>query len=520
MNYIRLHPQDNVIVAIVNISQGTELEGVQTLSQIDRGHKMATTNIKKGEVVRKYGQMIGVATTDIKAGEHVHTHNLTYQEPNQVCEFAVEKPQKPSIPEWAKNRTFKGYIREDGRVGTRNYILIASTVNCSATVVKRIAKEVQTLLKDYPNIDGVLPITHKTGCGISHDSAQHKQFARTISGYVKHPNVSKCLLIGLGCEVGGIEYLAENKDFVPEAKLRPSLKSSIAQNSTNKSRIEAYTLQDVGGTKEAISMGVEIIKKWLPEINALKREEVPISKLILGTNCGGSDGYSGLTANPIVGDIVDILAVEGGTGVLAETPETFGAHYLLAKRSINEEVGKKLVSKIDWWKEYTAKFGETCDGNPSSGNKKGGLTTILEKSLGAATKGGTTTLNAVYDYSEKIEMGKGFVFMDTPGHDPDSVTGIIAGGANVVVFTTGRGSCFGSKPAPTIKVATNTQMYSRMLDDMDINAGCILEGTPREAVAKELFEKIISVANGKLSLSEQNGYGDEEFAPWNIGPTF
>jgi altronate hydrolase len=321
-------------------------------------------------------------------------------------------------------------------------------------------------------------------------------------------------LIGLGCEVGGIPYLSASKDFIPETALRKGPDEGIKRG-----RVEAFTMQDVGGTRKAIELGVSIIKEWLPEVNGLKREPVPLSKLVLGTNCGGSDGYSGLTANPAVGDVVDILAAAGSTGILAETPETFGAHHLLSRRAATPAIGKKLIEKIEWWEEYTAKFGASCDGNPSSGNKEGGITTILEKSLGAATKGGSTTLNAVYDYAAPVEMGKGFVFMDTPGLDPVSVTGIIAGGANVVIFTTGRGSCFGSKPAPTIKMSTNTTMYQRMADDMDIDAGRIIEGTPRSEVSRELFEQIIAIASGVKSKSELHGYGDEEFAPWDIGPT-
>jgi len=514
-SHLRLHPADNVVVALQEIPEGTSVEGVTARGIIKRGHKICSAAIRRGEVVRKYGQVIGWAARDIEAGEHVHVHNVELQKLSLDYEFATERPPLPELPVWAKDRVFMGYPREDGRAGTRNYILIASTVNCSATVVKGIAAAIKPLLAEYPNVDGVLAITHKTGCGIVYGTDQHNQFARVIAGYAKHPNVSRCLMIGLGCEVGGIPYLSDSKDFVPEAALR----RSVVGAETPRGRVEAFTMQDVGGTRKAIEFGVATIKEWLPQVNALRREPVPLSKLILGTNCGGSDGYSGLTANPVVGEVLDILAAAGSTGILAETPETFGAHHLLAKRAATPEVGKKLIEKIEWWEGYTAKFGASCDGNPSSGNKEGGLTTILEKSLGASMKGGSTALNAVYDYAHPVEQGKGFVFMDTPGMDPVSVTGIIAGGANVVIFTTGRGSCFGSKPAPTIKMASNTAMYKRMSDDMDINAGCIVEGVPREVVVRELFEQILLVASGVKSKSEGFGYGDEEFAPWDIGPT-
>ena len=508
---LRLDPSDNVVVALVELPSGTPVEGVTTRTTIKRGHKVATADIKRGDIVRKYGQTIGWAATDIAKGEHVHVQNVELKNLEIEYDYASEQPAIPELPQWAKDRVFMGYPREDGRVGTRNYILIASTVNCSATVCRGIANAVKPLLAQYPNVDGVLAITHKTGCGIVHGSEQHEQFARVIAGYANHPNVTRCLLVGLGCEVGGIPYLAD-KQFVPEAALRTGA-------STGAKRVEAFTMQDVGGTRKSIELGVEIVRAWLPEIDAKRRVPVPLSKLVLGTNCGGSDGYSGLTANPVIGDIVDILAGAGATGVLAETPETFGAHHLLARRAATRSIGEQLVARIDWWKEYTAKFGATCDGNPSSGNKEGGLTTILEKSLGAATKGGSTSLNAVYRYGEQVALGKGLVFMDTPGHDPESVTGLLAGGANLVVFTTGRGSCIGTKPAPTIKIATNTTMYNRMVDDMDVNAGGIIEGTPRSEVTRELFEKIILVASGLKSKSESFGYGDEEFVPWNIGPT-
>lgn len=508
---LRLDPSDNVVVALADLAVGSLVEGAPTNAIVKRGHKVATSNIQRGDIVRKYGQTIGWASSNIMRGDHVHVHNVELKNLDVEYEYATEQPPVPPLPNWALDRVFMGYPREDGRVGTRNYILIASTVNCSATVCRGIANAVRPLLAQFPNVDGVLAITHKTGCGIVHGSEQHDQFARVIAGYANHPNVSRCILVGLGCEVGGIPYLAD-KNFIPEASLRASTPG-------RPQRVESFTMQDVGGTRRSIERGVEIVRAWLPEIDAMRRVPAALSKLVLGTNCGGSDGYSGLTANPVIGDIVDILAGAGATGILAETPETFGAHHLLARRAATAAIGEQLVARIEWWKEYTAKFGATCDGNPSSGNKEGGLTTILEKSLGAATKGGSTTLNAVYRYGEQVELGKGLVFMDTPGHDPESVTGLLAGGANLVVFTTGRGSCIGTKPAPTIKIATNTPMFERMIDDMDVNAGGIIDGTPRAAVTRELFEQILLVASGLESKSERFGYGDEEFVPWNIGPT-
>ena len=513
--FYQLNSTDNVLVALREVPEGGEVNGVVAKQRIPSGHKMATRKIEKGTPVFKYGQTIGLAAVDIEAGQHVHDHNCKVDQKTLdfPSEIAVEHPELPALPKWAENRTFMGYKREDGRVGTRNYILIVSSVNCSATVSHLIADEIKPKLKEFPNIDGVVAITHKSGCGIAYGTPQHVQLARTLAGYVNHPNVSRCLVVGLGCEVGQIGYFDEKKLISIDGISKPKVEKPR--------RVEAYNMQEVGGTRAAIDMGVQIIEKWLPEVNALKREEVSISNIVLALNCGGSDGYSGITANPVVGDITDILAAAKATSVLAETPETYGAHHLLMRRSVTKEVGQKLLDKINWWKDYTEKFGTTMDGNPSHGNKAGGISTIVEKSLGASTKGGLTMLNAVYDYAEQIEPGKGFTFMDTPGHDPDSVTGLIAGGANVVVFTTGRGSCFGSKPAPTIKVATNSTMFNRMEPDMDVNAGKILDGVPREEVTRELFEMILAVASGtKKSKSEALGVGDHEIAPWNIGPTF
>jgi altronate hydrolase len=419
--------------------------------------------------------------------------------------FATAIPPDPTP---ITNRTFMGIRRPDGRVATRNYIGVISTVNCSATTSKYVVANFEKkLLEQYPNIDGVIALTHKGGCAFDVGGPEHLLLSRTLAGFAKHPNISAYVVLGLGCESGQASFLADNYGLtqlrMPGEGLPPQ---PLVMN-----------IQDLGGVRKTVDRATAVIRDMLPEVNNVKREPVPVSEIMLGTNCGGSDGNSGITANPALGIASDLLVAHGATSVLAETPEICGAEHLLTRRAVSKDVGKKIVDLIDWWKDYCGKFGATVDNNPSVGNKRGGLTTIYEKSLGAVAKGGSTALKGVVQYAEQVTQ-KGFVFMDTPGFDAVSVTGLVAGGSNIIVFTTGRGSCLGIKPVPTIKVATNTAMYDRMIDDMDINAGKILDGASVEEVGHEIFEKIVSVASGEKTKSEAQGIGDEEFAPWSIGP--
>jgi altronate hydrolase len=397
---------------------------------------------------------------------------------------------------------FQGIVRKNGSVATRNYISVVSSVNCSAHVCRQIAKYFdEEVLSDYPNVDGVVPIHHRTGCGMGATGEPIEYIQRVLSGYITHPNFGYSLLIGLGCEANQIKELVSS------------------QGLNNYDNLNSFTIQDTGGTSKTIERGISIIKEILAEQNNTKRENVSISNLTLGLQCGGSDGYSGLTANPSLGHAVDLLVQNGGTAVLSETPEIYGAEHLLTKRAVTEEVGQKLVDRIKWWENYTTVLGGKMDNNPSPGNKAGGLTTILEKSLGAVAKGGTQPLMDVYKYAEKITK-KGFVFMDSPGYDPVSVTGQVASGANIVCFTTGRGSAYGCKPAPSIKLATNNFLFQKQYEDMDINCGEIISGESSiEDKGQEILKKIISTASGKKSKSEVHQYGEDEFAPWVLGPT-
>ncbi len=501
-NILRLHPDDNVVLALTSVFAEQQVGEVTPAFDIPAGHKISTTDILKGDEIRKYGQIIGFATSDIKAGDHVHNHNCGMGNFDKDYAFGRDLKNNPPLAENEK-RFFDGFVRKNGSVGTRNYIGILTSVNCSASAAKFIAREVENkgLLDAYPNIDGVVPLVHGTGCGMASTGEGFDNLQRVLSGYATHPNFAAVLMIGLGCEVFQISRFVEELD----------MKSS--------SIFRSFTIQESGGTRRVVEDGIAALEEIFPIANEAKREKVPASELTLALQCGGSDGYSGITANPALGVAADLLVQQGGTSVLSETTEIYGAEHLLTSRAVSIEVGEKLLERIGWWEEYTKRNGNEIDNNPSPGNKAGGLTTILEKSLGAAAKGGKSNLQDVYLYGEKINT-KGFVFMDSPGYDSCSITGQVASGANLVCFTTGRGSATGYKPAPTVKLATNTVMYRHMQDDMDINCGDIVEEDVSVAEkGAEIFEYLLDVASGKKSKSEEIGYGDNEFVPWQIGAT-
>ncbi|MCI0641088.1 MAG: altronate dehydratase family protein [Gemmataceae bacterium] len=513
---VHLRPEDNIAVAARHLQAGLEIEHngarLEVAQRVGLGHKMALRPIKKGEAVYKYGQIIGFAKEDIAPGSHVHVHNVAADNFQRDYAFCRDVPPPPRA---AEPIFWSGYDRgpdrpEPFRYGSRNYIAIISTVNCSASTSKYISERFRAadLLKQYPNVDGVVAITHKAGCAMQYDGPDHNQLDRTLAGFAKHANVAAYILIGLGCETGQAIHLVEGQ----------GLTQLSFSGAANRQGPVVLSIQECGGIGKTVDAGVNAIAQLLPRVNDIRRVRLSADKLILGTNCGGSDGNSGVTANPALGVASDLLVAQGATSIIGETPEIYGAEHLLTRRAVRREVGEKLVERIKWWEWYTGIFGAEINNNPSPGNKEGGLTTIYEKSLGAIAKGGSTALVDVVHYAEPVRA-KGFVVMDTPGYDPVSMTGIVAGGANVCVFTTGRGSVFGCKPAPSIKIATNSPLYQHMESDMDINAGVILEGTPVEAVGKQIFDEIIAVASGKKTKSEINGVGEEEFAPWSIGPT-
>ena len=500
---IRLHPDDGVVIARSTLLPGAPVApGVTTVERIPAGHKVAVRALAEGSAIQRYGQIIGFATQPIAPGAHVHVHNCGMGD--FAKDYAYAQDARPTA--MANERlTFAGIRRPDGRVATRNYIGILTSVNCSAHVAGLVADVFKRNpftghdpLAAYPNVDGVVALTHKTGCGMT-DGEPLRLLRRTLAGYARHVNFSHVVVLGLGCEVNQIAGLLEEQRLA--------------------GRVRNMDIQTMGGTRKTVEAAVAFVHEVLAESNEVHREPVPISELTVALQCGGSDGYSGVSANPALGAASDLLVRHGGTVILSETPETYGAEHLLTRRAVSQEVGEKLVGLMRWWEDYTAREGAEMNANPSPGNKAGGLTTILEKSLGAMAKAGTTNLVDVVRYAETV-TARGFVFMDTPGYDPVAATGQVAGGANLVCFTTGRGSVFGCKPSPSIKLATNTPMFQRMEDDMDINCGTILDGDETvQDCGQRIFEMMIRTASGERTKSEAFDAGGAEFAPWVIGAT-
>ncbi|WP_170545926.1 UxaA family hydrolase [Ruegeria arenilitoris] len=497
---VKLNPVDNVVIALRDLHAGDQPFGLTSplTGPVHRGHKIAIDAIAAGENVIRYGQIIGQAKNDIKPGDHVHVHNLGMGAHQQ--DYAHASANTPLAP-LDEGRTFQGFHRANGKVGTRNYIGILTTVNCSGSVARFIAEAAEKtgLLDSYTNVDGVVPIVHGTGCGMSGKDEGYATLFRTLAGYAQHPNFAGILLIGLGCEVMQVADLVGGRAIRADGALR------------------YMTIQNEGGTRRTIERGLHELRGIAELANQARRAPAPISAITVGMQCGGSDGYSGITANPALGYASDLLVRHGGTTILSETSEVYGAEHLLTRRAETPEVGQKLIERIHWWEDYTARNGGEMDNNPSPGNKRGGLTTILEKSLGAVAKGGTAPMRDVYKFGEMVDK-KGFVFMDSPGFDPCSVTGQVASGANLIVFTTGRGSVSGYQPTPCIKLATNSEMYARMADDMDLNCGDIVtDGISIEDKGDELFEILVRVASGEKTKSEELGFGGVEFVPWQIG---
>jgi altronate hydrolase len=498
---LRLSPNDDVLIAGREIPPGMQLpgHGITAASAVPAGHKVAAHAIPAGAPVRRYNQIIGFATRDIAPGEHVHLHNLAMREFERDYAFCADlRPETPA----PQALEFMGIVRPDGRVATRNYIGVISSVNCSATVCRHIAEAFRgDALRDFPNVDGVVAITHKSGCGMASNGEAIDLLRRVTAGYLRHANFAGVLFIGLGCESNQVSSLLG------------------AEGLQESERLRVMTIQESGGTRATVERGIAMVHELLPLANQAQRQPLPVSHITVGLQCGGSDGYSGITANPALGAAMDLLVAHGGTAILSETPEIYGAEHLLTRRAVSREVGEKLVARIRWWEGYTARLGGEMNNNPSPGNKAGGLTTILEKSLGAVAKAGSSNLADVLQYAEPVSR-HGLLFMDTPGYDPVSATGQVAGGANLICFTTGRGSVYGCKPSPSMKLATNTAMYQRMSEDMDINCGDILDGGETVQQAGErIFRRIIEIASGQRTKSEQHGFGEDEFAPWILGPT-
>jgi altronate hydrolase len=496
---IRLHPADDVVIARAQLVGGTRVldEDLTVSGLVPPGHKVASRAIARGQPVKRYNQVIGFASRDIAAGEHVHLHNLAMGSFDRDYAFGADARATEYV---ATPASFMGIVRPDGRVATRNYIGILSTVNCSATVARGIADHfTRERLAPFANVDGVVALTHGSGCGMDTQGEGMRLLRRTLGGYAKHANFAGVLMIGLGCEANQISALL-GAESLSEGPL-----------------LQTFSIQDTGGTAKTIAHGIGLVEAMLPLANDVVRQPVPASHITVGLQCGGSDGYSGITANPALGAAVDLLVRHGGTAILSETPEIYGAEHLLTRRAVSRDVGEKLIRRIRWWEAYTEREKGEMNNNPSPGNKAGGLTTILEKSLGAVAKGGTTNLVDVYEYAENV-VAKGFVYMDTPGYDPVSATGQVAGGANMIVFTTGRGSAYGCAPAPSLKLATNTALWNRQEEDIDLNCGEIVDGTGSvQSLGERLFAMMLEAASGTKTKSERHGYGQSEFVPWYLG---
>ena len=511
---LHLHPQDNVAIAKADLQVGMVLAlgpsedaptNVPVHQTIPTGHKVALEEIATGDPVRRYGQIIGFATQAITPGEHVHTHNLSVQDFGRDYAFGVNVQPVTMVPEHERH-TFLGYRRPNGRAGTRNYIAVISTVNCSAHTAREIAHYfTPDRLTAYPNIDGVIALTHAYGCTLRLGGEDYVLLQRTLAGFARHPNVGAYILVGLGCEVNQADALMGNCDLCSGNGILPGCAPVL-------------NIQELGGIRKTVNAGIAAVESLLPQVNAARRTRQPISELMLALQCGASDGWSGVTANPVVGLVADEVVRHGGTVVLSETTEIYGAEHLLTRRAISPSVGQDLVAHVRWWEEYARRQGIEIDNNPTPGNKAGGLTTIYEKSLGAVAKAGSTPLTGVYDYAEPVPAS-GFAFVNGPGNDWTGVVGQVASGCTLVLFTTGLGSVFGFKPAPVIKVVSNSVTYRHMLDDMDLNAGKVLEGVRMQEVADELLDLVVAVASGQPSKSEAQGIGEAEFVPWHLGET-
>ncbi|WP_198928092.1 altronate dehydratase family protein [Acidovorax sp. Root275] len=500
---IRIHPQDDVVIARQQLLGGTriESEGITVSGLVPPGHKIAVRAIAAGAPVRRYNQIIGTATQAIAAGQHVHTHNLAFSHFDRGHTVGGDVRPVAYVDTPA---TFEGIKRPDGRVATRNYIGVLTSVNCSATVARAIADHFRRdihpeALAAFPQVDGIVALTHGAGCATDSEGEGLQVLRRTLAGYARHANFAAVIVVGLGCETNQIQGLMAQEGLREGAKL------------------VTFSIQDTGGTAKSVARGIEVVKQLLPEANAVQREPVPASHLVVGLQCGGSDGYSGISANPALGAAVDLVVRHGGTAVLSETPEIYGGEHLLLQRAVSQAVADKLEARLQWWTDYCARHHAEMDNNPSAGNKAGGLTTILEKSLGAIAKGGTTPMVDVYEYAQPI-TAKGFVYMDTPGYDPVSATGQVAGGANLICFTTGRGSAYGCAPSPSLKLATNSALWAKQEEDMDINCGTVIDGSESvEQLGERIFLEMLAAASGRKTKSELHGYGQNEFVPWALG---
>lgn len=489
---IQIHENDNVAVALRDISKGEKLTlGKHTViasEDIDKGHKIAFQDLAEGENIIKYGFAIGHATKPIKAGDYIHTQNIKTN-----LKGLLDYTYEPALSSHnvSKNAEFMGYVRKNGEVGIRNEIWIVNTVGCVNKTAENLAKAANE--KFAGKTDGIFCYTHPYGC--SQLGEDHETTQKILADMVKHPNAAGVLVLGLGCENNNI----------------PVFKTVLGEY--DEERVKFLSTQEVDDEIEA---GLELIGQLVEYAGTFKREKVPASKLIVGLKCGGSDAFSGITGNPLVGRLSDILIEHGGTSVLTEVPEMFGAETILMNRCINTETFDKTVNLINNFKGYFMKHNQEIYENPSPGNKKGGISTLEEKSLGCTQKGGTGNVVDVLDYGERVKT-PGLNLLRGPGNDIVAVTALMAAGVHMVLFTTGRGTPVGS-PVPTVKVSTNTDLYNRKNNWIDYNAGQLLDGKEMDDVGEDFFNYVLKVASGETQTkNEINGY--REIAIFKDGVT-
>jgi len=486
MNQKRLHPGDNVAIAL-------ERTGV-----VPAGHKVALRAIEPGEPIVKGGAVIGHASAPIEAGGHVHTHNVA----NAAGEAPAAVPQPPEMLPAGQRATFRGIVRDHGRVATRNFIVVIVTVNCAATTARRIAEHfTEERLAAWPEVDGVVALTHELGCGMEMTGEPMDLLRRTIAGTVRHANVAGALVCSLGCERNNVYKLLE------------------AQKLEAGPRLKTLVMQERGGTARTIEEGIAAIEAMLPLANAVRRVPVSAEHLVVGVQSSGADAFSQVTANAALGAAVDLVIANGGTAILSGTAELHGMEAALAARAASPEVAARLGRRMQWWQQNHAGRDTPFDARLAPSQAAGGLTTPFERALSAAQRWGRFPLADVYEYAHPV-TSKGLVFMDTPAHEAVAATGQIAGGANLICMTTGHGTGFGSLPAPTLKLASHSAIYRRMQDDLDIDCGPVLDGEVSvEAMGQRIFEAILRHASGEKTRAEELGVGDSEFVPWPIGLT-
>ncbi len=500
---ITVDRRDNVAVVKAQIVKGLRiaLPGGNLLEikdDVPPGHRFAVREIAAGDYVCQYGQPIGTSL-GIEAGEWITHENMSNDVP--VIRDLPEDLHTPA-PEYfpVEDRgTFMGFRRADGRVGTRNFVLIVPTSMCAsheAAQISMMAEFLHYKREKYPNVDGVVAIPHNKGCGCQ-DGSNLEIMLRVLANYADHPNVGGVILIDLGCEKTN---LAKVEKYLLKREL--SFKKPVAK----------IGIQEIGGTQAAIEKGLKIVEEMLPQVNEAKREEISVSELVLGVKCGSSDGFSGLSANPALGRAADLLVKSGGTVLITEVPEFCGAEHILANRAKDAETGRAIYRMIDWFKDYASKFGGVLNNNPSPGNIAGGLLNITIKSLGALAKSGTTRVEGVCEYAE-APKSKGLNLMQGPGYDQESTPALVAAGATVIVFTTGNGTTIGNAIAPVIKLASNNRIFKQMSRDIDVSAGNIIEGTETiDAVGERVFEHIQRVSSGEiLAKAEENKHREFQF---------